>query len=93
MPLPRRIGRLTPPVLCFVVSRATVKDGNIEEAVAQAVAGGVTMVQLREPEAGAGELLELTYKLKAVLRGRALLFVNDRIDVAEVAEVDGVQVP
>jgi thiamine-phosphate pyrophosphorylase len=93
MPLPTRIGRLRPPVLCFVASRATVKDGDIEEAVRQAVAGGVTMVQLREPDAGAGELLELTRLLKRVVRGRALLLVNDRLDVALAAEVDGVQIP
>ena len=93
MPLPTRIGRLRPPVLCFVVDRANVKDGNVEEAVRQAVAGGVNLVQLREPDMGAGEMLELTRKLKAVTRGRALLIVNDRIDVANAAEVDGVQVP
>ena len=93
MPLPTRIGRLRPPVLCFVVDRANVKDGDVEEAVRQAVAGGVNLVQLREPEMGAGEMLELTRKLKAATRGRALLIVNDRIDVANAAEVDGVQIP
>jgi thiamine-phosphate pyrophosphorylase len=93
MPLPTRIGRLRPPVLCFVVDRANVKDGDVEEAVRQAVAGGVNLVQLREPDIGAGEMLELTRKLKAATRGRALLIVNDRIDVANAAEVDGVQIP
>jgi thiamine-phosphate pyrophosphorylase len=75
------------------VSRDAVKDGDIEEAVRQAVKGGVNLVQLREPNAGAGELLELTRKLKNATRGRALLLVNDRIDVANAAEIDGVQVP
>lgn len=93
MPLPTRIGRLRPPVLCFVASREVVKDGDLEEAVRQAVAGGVNLVQLREPNAGAGDLLELTRKLKAATRGRALLLVNDRIDVANAAEIDGVQIP
>lgn len=65
----------------------------MEEAVSQAVAGGVSMVQLREPDASASELLDLTRKLKAATRGRALLVVNDRIDVALAAEIDGVQVP
>ena len=27
MPLPSRIGRLHPPVLCFVVSTSVIKDG------------------------------------------------------------------
>ena len=93
MPLPTRIGRLRPPVLCFVVDRASVKDGDVVEAVRQAVAGGVNLVQLREPDMGAGPLLELTLQLKTATRGRALLIVNDRIDVANAAEVDGVQIP
>jgi thiamine-phosphate pyrophosphorylase len=80
-------------VLCFVVSREAVKGGDIEEAVRQAVAGGVNLVQVREPDAGAGELLDLTRKLKLATRGRALLLVNDRIDVANAAEIDGVQIP
>ena len=29
MPLPSRIGRLRPPVLCLVVSKSDAKDGNI----------------------------------------------------------------
>jgi thiamine-phosphate pyrophosphorylase len=70
-----------------------VKGGDIEEAVRQAVAGGVNLVQLREPNADAGELLSLTRMLMAVTRGRALLLVNDRIDVANAAEIDGVQIP
>jgi len=43
MPLPTRIGRLRPPVLCFVVSAETTKD--LQATVASAVAGGVTMVR------------------------------------------------
>ncbi len=93
MPLPTRIGRLRPPVLCFVISRATAPNGDLVKAVTEAVAGGVSMVQLREPEASAGELLELARSLKPVTRGKALLIVNDRLDVAIAAEVDGVQVP
>ena len=93
MPLPSRIGRLRPPVLCFVVSQDAVKDGDVEKAVTDAVSGGVTMVQLREKDMPAGELLTLARRLKAICRGRALLIVNDRVDVAIAAEADGVQLP
>ncbi len=93
MPLPARIGRLRPPVLCFVVSVKDCKDGDIEKTVAAAVSGGVTMVQLREKEMPAGQLLDLARRLKAITRGKALLVVNDRIDVTLAAEVDGAQLP
>jgi len=93
MALPTRIGRLRLPVLCYVVSKSTVKDGDIAKAVADAVAGGVTMVQLREPGMAAGELLEEARSLRAIARGKALLIINDRVDVAVAVEADGVQLP
>lgn len=93
MPLSKRIGRLHPPVLCFIVSRAAIKDGDVEKAVTEAVAGGVTMVQLRENDAPAGEVLVLARSLKSITRGKAILIVNDRVDVCQAAEIDGVQLP
>jgi thiamine-phosphate pyrophosphorylase len=62
-------------------------------AVTDAVAGGVTMVQLRDRELPAGELLTLARRLKTITRGKALLMINDRVDVAEAVEADGVQLP
>ena len=93
MPLPTRIGRLRPPVLCLIASKAAAKDGDVESLVTEAVAGGVTMVQLRERELPAGELAALARRLKAITRGKALLIINDRVDVALAVESDGVQLP
>jgi thiamine-phosphate diphosphorylase len=93
MPLPTRIGRLRPPVLCFVVSTEDAKDGDIVKLVSEAVAGGVTMVQLRERTMAGGELLSLARRVKAITRGKALLIINDRVDVAIAVESDGVQIP
>jgi len=93
MPLPNRIGRLRPPVLCFVVSKGDAKDGDIEKLVSEAVAGGVTMVQVRDRVLPSGELLELARRLKTITRGKALIVINDRVDVAEAVESDGVQIP
>jgi thiamine-phosphate pyrophosphorylase len=80
-------------VLCFVASKAGVKNGDIEAAVKAAVDGGVTMVQLREPAMAAGELAQLAQRLKAITRGKALLLINDRVDVAMAVEADGVELP
>ena len=56
-----------------------------------AIYGGVGLVQLREKDLPAAELYSLGLRLKDVIGGRALLFVNDRIDVALAVEADGVQ--
>ncbi len=93
MPLPARIGRLRPPVLCLIVSKGAAEDGDIERLVTEAVAGGVTMVQLRDRDLPAGELLTLARRLKLLIRGKALLVINDRVDVAQAVEADGVQLP
>lgn len=91
MALPTRIGRLRLPVLCFVASSANVKDGDVEAAVTDAVAGGATMVMLREPGMAAGKLAALATRVKAITRGKALLVIHDRVDVAQAVEADGVQ--
>jgi thiamine-phosphate pyrophosphorylase len=80
-------------VLCYVVGPSTVPGGDVEKAVTEAVGGGVTMIQLRAHELPAGELLSLARRLKAITRGRALLVINDRVDVAITVEADGVQIP
>jgi len=65
----------------------------LEEKIAAAVAGGVDMVQLREKDLPAGELLQLAIKLRAITDGKALLVINDRLDVALAAGADGIHLP
>jgi thiamine-phosphate pyrophosphorylase len=54
------------------------------------VRGGAAVVQLRLKGAAAGELLRVAREARKLCAGRALLLVNDRPDVARLAEVDGV---
>lgn len=61
----------------------------VEQARA-ALAGGAGVVQLRLKAAPAGEILEAARRLVAEARGRALVIVNDRPDVALLAGADGV---
>ena len=49
------------------------------------------MVQLREKDCPAGELLALARELRSVTEGRALLIINDRVDIALLSGADGVQ--
>jgi thiamine-phosphate pyrophosphorylase len=60
------------------------------DLVAAFVRGGAAVVQLRLKQAGAGELLRTARQARKLCAGRALLLVNDRPDVARLAEADGV---
>ncbi len=73
------------PCLCAVTDGS---DG--AEAVAAAVRGGAGMIQLRRKDAPAGELLGLARELRAATKGKALLTVNDRADIAALSDADGV---
>lgn len=59
--------------------------------MAAALDGGVTVVQLRDKHAGTRELIEQARALRAICARRGVpLIINDRVDVAMVAEADGV---
>ena len=79
------------PSLCLVTDRAVCPPDELSQRVAAAVAGGVDLVQLRDKEAPGGILLEQAWDLREIIRGRALLLVNERADVALAAGADGVQ--
>lgn len=65
----------------------------MDELVAQAVDGGVNVVQLREKDLPTADLYDLAVTLHAIVRGRALLLVNDRLDIALAAGADGAHLP
>jgi thiamine-phosphate pyrophosphorylase len=57
---------------------------------AQALDGGAAVLQLRVKDRPAAEVLELATRLVRLARGRALVIVNDRADLAVLAGADGV---
>ena len=77
----------------MLVTDRTRFAGTLEYAVAAAVDGGVNAVQLREKDLPAGELLQTAQRLRTITKGRALLLVNDRLDVALACDADGVHLP
>jgi thiamine-phosphate pyrophosphorylase len=57
-----------------------------------ALAGGSRVLQVRVKDAPAGEVLEIARRCVALARGRALVIVNDRADLALLSRADGVHV-
>ena len=65
--------------------------GPVEWTVKEAAAGGAGMVQLREKDFSDRELLERAREVRRWTREAGVLFlVNDRPDIARLAEADGV---
>ncbi|MBI4492138.1 MAG: thiamine phosphate synthase, partial [Chloroflexi bacterium] len=80
------------PLLYLVTDRRAAREP-LAAAVARAVEGGVHLVQVREKDLSAQELLRLVEEVRLAVAGRALVLVNDRLDVALAADADGVHLP
>ena len=79
----------------FVTDRRQTGDRPILEVAAAALAGGATIIQLRERDLEGRALLELAVALVAAAKAqpRARVVVNDRLDVALAARAAGVHLP
>jgi len=68
-------------------------EARLPEVVHAAVRGGVSLVQLRDPQAKTGALIAQARALRALLAPLHIpLIINDRVDVALAAGADGVHV-
>jgi thiamine-phosphate pyrophosphorylase len=77
--------------LIVITDAAAAAPRSVLEVVRAAVRAGAPAVQLRDKGASARELHRQARALQTVLRpAGALLFVNDRLDVALAADADGV---
>ena len=66
---------------------------NIEETVALAIEGGVTIVQLREKNCSSKEFFEVGTRLKKITASKNIpLIVNDRLDIAQAVDAEGVHI-
>ena len=89
---------MTHDLSTYLVTDAGLCGGRgVVETVRDAVAGGVTVVQLRDKEASDASIVEQLIALSEVIAGRALLVADDRVEaVLEArrrgARVDGVHV-
>lgn len=79
--------------LYLVTDSSFLRGRKLEDVVMEAVAGGVTMVQLREKNLSTNDFIQLAQRLKARLHGIGVpLIINDRIDVALAVDADGVHI-
>ncbi|KAI9223891.1 Hydroxyethylthiazole kinase family-domain-containing protein [Blastocladiella britannica] len=87
-----------PPALdlsLYLVTDSTMlpSGATVESQVEAALAGGVTLVQLREKTLDTGLFVERAKSIKAICARHGVpLLINDRVDVALAADADGVHI-
>ena len=79
--------------LYLCTDRELMSTDTLEEAVEEAILGGVTMVQLREKNCSSKEFYETALRIKKITDTYGLpLLINDRVDIALAVDADGVHV-
>ncbi len=78
-------------IRCYVTDR---RGGHVVRFAERAVTNAVDYIQVREKDLPARELFDLVCRIREVAKGsRTRVLVNDRLDIALAAGVDGVQLP
>src|SRR5215469_4908644 len=80
------------PLLLLVTDRTRYGDRALEDIFVPAIAGGVNMIELREADMSARDLLGEAERLRKLALGGVPLIIYDRVDVAVAADADGVHV-
>jgi len=79
--------------LYLITDRGLSLGRPLEMIIREAVAGGVTAVQLREKEASSREFIDLARRAREIVRPIGIpLIINDRADVALAVEADGLHI-
>ncbi len=79
--------------LYLVTDRGLMSTPPLEQAVEQAVEGGVTLVQLREKDASSLDFYRTALGVKRMTDAKGIsLIINDRVDIALAVDAAGVHV-
>ncbi len=79
--------------LYLVTDRRLMSTPTLEEAVEQAIAGGATLVQLREKAASSLEFYHMAGRIKHITdKHHVPLIINDRVDIALAVHAAGVHI-
>lgn len=70
------------------------RQADVLRCAERAVSAGIDMIQVREKDLPAKELFDLVCRIRDIAAGsKTRVLVNDRLDVALAANVDGVHLP
>src|SRR6266704_1588571 len=78
-------------IRCYVTDR---RQGDVRACARRAVRDGMDMIQIREKDLPAKDLFDLVCEIRDLAAGTTTrVLVNDRLDIALAARVDGVHLP
>jgi thiamine-phosphate pyrophosphorylase len=79
--------------LYIVTDRSLMSSKTLENAVTDAIAGGATVIQLREKDVSSREFYELALRIHHITEKAGVpLIINDRIDIALAVNAEGVHI-
>jgi thiamine-phosphate pyrophosphorylase len=79
--------------LYLVTDRELMSSASVEESVTRAIAGGCTVVQLREKSLSSRDFYEAARSIREITSRSGVPFIiNDRLDIALAVDADGVHV-
>lgn len=79
--------------LYLVTDQTCLRNQTLEQAVEQAILGGVTLVQLREKTLNSKDFYQQALTIKAICQKYNVpLLINDRVDIALAVDADGVHI-
>jgi len=77
----------------LVTDRGILQGRDLLDAVAEAIEGGVTLIQLREKDVSSREFYQIALKVKELAHSREVpLLINDRLDIALAVDADGLHI-
>lgn len=83
--------KILPPVYLITDRHQIQNSKNYFDVIAELLAAGLQMIQLREKDLSAADLYDYALRLRQLTqKHQALLLVNDRIDIALAVQADGV---
>ena len=80
------------PLLLLVTDRTRYRDRSLEDIFVPSLSGGVNMIEVREADMSARDLLGEAERFRKLALGGVPLIIFDRVDVAVAARADGVHV-
>ncbi len=82
------------PFLYLITNRKRCHPKPLEEIVFKALDSGIRFIQLREKDLNSLDLYRLAKKIKKLTsKYKAVLLINDRLDIALAVDAEGVHLP
>lgn len=79
--------------LYLVTDRGYLRGRDLCQMIAQAIEGGVTVVQLREKTVSTLEFFQIALRVQEITRKYEIpLIINDRLDIAQAINSDGLHI-